>query len=179
MHYFVYLFLDFDGVLHHFFPLPDESDERNKKFAFLPDFEATIRSLPIPVKIVISSSWRVERSLEELRSFFSPDIAALIVGKSPVVQGSNAPGGRLRETLAWLDANDLKDAPWVGIDDIPELYFPSEDTDASAAVVACMDKFDGVEGVKLLEAVQDPRAYAEKYPCVSSLGQKRVIRLSN
>ncbi|MFD2270984.1 HAD domain-containing protein [Undibacterium arcticum] len=57
------LFLDFDGVLH-----PDPCDE-GERFSRLPAFEALMRDFPA-VEIVVSSSWRVARTLDDLRAFF-------------------------------------------------------------------------------------------------------------
>lgn len=51
------LFLDFDGVLHPFFPRADRSDEENQLFAYLPRLEGVLRDFP-EWQIVISSSWR-------------------------------------------------------------------------------------------------------------------------
>ena len=38
------LFLDFDGVLHFFWPQDDSTDEENQFFYFVPQFERFIRS---------------------------------------------------------------------------------------------------------------------------------------
>lgn len=68
-----FVFLDFDGVTHAFFPRGDASDSKNAHFAWLPRIEAVVREFP-QVKIVISSSWRESHSLDELRRHFTPDI---------------------------------------------------------------------------------------------------------
>jgi hypothetical protein len=70
------IFLDFDGVLH---PEPCREEQF---FCHLPKLEALLREFPA-VRIVISSSWRNDRTLAELRAFFSPDIAAKIIGCTP------------------------------------------------------------------------------------------------
>jgi hypothetical protein len=69
----VIVFLDFDGVLHPFFPWRDLADQENQLIGFLPRFESVIRAFPI-ARIVIASDWRRHHSLTELREFFSPDI---------------------------------------------------------------------------------------------------------
>lgn len=65
------LFLDFDGVLH---PQYDgEPTPVSELFCHLPRFESILQDFP-SVEIVISSTWRNQFTLEELRSRFSPDI---------------------------------------------------------------------------------------------------------
>lgn len=161
---FTYLMLDFDGALHRFFPLAGESDESNAHFAFLPAFEAAVRACDRPVRIVIASTWRKKYSLDEIKRMFSPDIGDLIVGGTPYVGSGNGPGGRLAEVNQWLVDHGLQDAPWVGVDDYPELYGPG------CAVVACQDKFDHHEHALLVEAVRDPAAFALKHPCRGTFG---------
>lgn len=53
------LFLDFDGVLH-----PEHCHE-SKHFCRLPILEAALRQVP-ETKVVITSTWRLEQSLENL-----------------------------------------------------------------------------------------------------------------
>lgn len=152
------LFLDFDGVLHHFFPMPGESDEQNAKFAFLPAFEAAVRQSPRPVQIIISSTWRRAKTLSELRALFSPDIAGLITDVTPVLGLGNGPGARHAEVVAWMESKNRFGQPWVGIDDYPELYLPGD------AVVACRDEFSSHEAGLLLEAIADPVLFGQLHP---------------
>lgn len=49
------LFLDFDGVLHPFFPRSDRTDEENQLFEYLSRLEKVLRDYPI-CRIVISRS---------------------------------------------------------------------------------------------------------------------------
>ncbi len=81
------LFLDFDGVLHPASPFNRDAGA----LCHLERFESVMRDFP-DWKIVISSSWREEFSLEEIQSFFSKDIAARIVGGTPML-----PSEELRE----------------------------------------------------------------------------------
>ena len=69
------VFLDFDGVTH-----PEPCKGVNY-FCHLPLIEAVLQEYPA-VDIVISSSWRDPElhSLDDLRGFLSPDIAARVVG---------------------------------------------------------------------------------------------------
>lgn len=150
------IFLDFDGVLHHFFPLPDVDPSENNHFHFLPYFEAMMRELDC--EVVISSTWRKKYSLEEMRAHFSEDVRHKVIGVTPSVGTGNGYGARETEVLAYLEQTGQTDRAWVGVDDYPELYLPG------SAVVACMDKFDEHEQALLREAAQDPKAFAEKYP---------------
>lgn len=63
----MFLFLDFDGVLH---PEPLYGD--GELFCRLPLLEALLREFP-EVSIVVSSTWRDTRTVEELRKLFSAD----------------------------------------------------------------------------------------------------------
>lgn len=111
------LFLDFDGVLHpegegH---LPNDGTD----FCFLPRLEALLRDFPL-VAIVISSTWRQRLTLDQLRAFFSPDIAARIIGVTPAPRRDAAGYVHARregEICAWLAANGGVEQPWVALDD--------------------------------------------------------------
>lgn len=153
----VVLFLDFDGVLHHFFPLPDSTDEGNQHFAFVSNFEHAVRACSRDVEIVISSTWRKNHELDEIKQKFSPDIAQKIVGVTPVMNLGNERGSRQTEVEAWL-RDHRPHSQWVGIDDMPDLY------EKDVAVVACADQFCEREMGLLVEAVRDPIAYAQQYP---------------
>lgn len=166
------LFLDFDGVLHHFFPREDSSDLENARFAFLPEFEAAIRKSPRQVQIIISSTWRRSHNLSELREFFSPDIAGLITDVTPVLGTGNGPGARQDEVEAWLRSKGREGQEWVAIDDMPVLFR------SGAAVVACDDRFEEREAALLADAIQDPSAFARAYPIGSTeTGEPATSRL--
>ena len=72
----IVLFVDFDGVTH------PEPCLRIDEFCFLPLIEQVLRE-HIDLDVVISSSWRHEHSLDQLRGFFSPDVAQRVVGVTP------------------------------------------------------------------------------------------------
>lgn len=124
------LFLDFDGVLHFFWPQDDSTDEENQFFYFVPQFERFIRSFSdtVDFKIVISSTWRDNKTFNQLKAPFSKDIQEMIVGITPN-HYDNSEGSRLREAQEWLKTNHY-DALWIAIDDnadiwynTPELFF--------------------------------------------------------
>jgi hypothetical protein len=119
------LFLDFDGVTH------PEPCLKVHEFCFLPLIEDVLREYGA-VEVVISSSWRNEYSLDQLRSFFSADIAKRVVGVTP---SSKKPtdewlpgrvGGyeRERECDAWMQKNRTWGTPWLAIDDRPHWFRP-------------------------------------------------------
>lgn len=111
------LFLDFDGVLH-----PEQDREPtpfDELFCFLPQFESVMRDFP-QIEIVISSMWRYDFSLDELRTKFSPDIAVRIISTTALterIDGKYLPARREGEMLDWLAANNRVDEPWLAIDD--------------------------------------------------------------
>jgi beta-phosphoglucomutase-like phosphatase (HAD superfamily) len=110
------VFLDFDGVLRRTTSNPTQFD-----LDCLAHFESAIRQCPVS-KIVISSTWRLAMSLKELRSRFSPDIAARIVGITPENLEEEV-FERHAEILTFLQEKKLSAMPWVAIDDDPA-YFP-------------------------------------------------------
>lgn len=71
------MFLDFDGVLH---PATVDPGQVHLNFQQLPLLEFLLREVP-SVVVVISSSWRLQRPLSELRGLFSPDIPARIIDR--------------------------------------------------------------------------------------------------
>lgn len=111
------LFLDFDGVLH---PQHDDgTTPADRVFCHLPRFEAVMRDFP-SVEIVISSMWREQYSLDEMRAHFSLDIADRIVGTTPTtprIDGKYMPARREGEILDWLTAAGRLGEPWLALDD--------------------------------------------------------------
>lgn len=111
------LFLDFDGVLH---PQYDgEPTPVSEIFCHLPRFKSVMRDFPF-VDIVISSTWRNQFTLEELRSRFSPDIAVRIIGVTPQIEcadGDYLPVRREDEILEWLERAGRSCTPWIALDD--------------------------------------------------------------
>ena len=110
------LFLDFDGVLH-----PEHCHE-SKHFCCLPVLEDALRQAP-EWQVVISSTWRLQKSLDQLRSRFSADIAERVVGETPRfntlvdVPSSLVAYEREAECQAWLRSNDVPYLPWLALDD--------------------------------------------------------------
>lgn len=113
------LFLDFDGVLH------PEGVGEDLHFVHLPAFEAALREFP-SVQVVVSSAWRLDMPLDELRQKFSQDIRARVVGVTPSLPHLEAKyGQRQRECELWLRQaypGGVATPRWLALDD-RESYF--------------------------------------------------------
>ncbi len=71
----------------------------------------------IPLKIVITSSWRWTHSLDELRAILSnAGVRGEVIGKT----GTDYPGNRGKEIQAWIDKNGPVDS-FVVLDDSEEM----------------------------------------------------------
>lgn len=118
------LFLDFDGVLNHqahFAALaakgwdPDDALDPAcvDRLNFLLNASGAY--------VTVSSSWRIGRSLEELRTILSAAgfaHAERVVGKTPVCRsGGQGLGGRGAEILTWLRALPRPHECFVILDD--------------------------------------------------------------
>ncbi|WP_342617552.1 HAD domain-containing protein [Rhodoferax sp. GW822-FHT02A01] len=121
------LFLDFDGVLH-----PDPCDRRDW-FCQLPLLENVLRQHP-HVDVVISSSWRYDHSLEQLRGTFAEDLRSRIVGVTPtdarpqvedwMPQALLPSHHREIECRKWLQRYRSTQTHWLAIDDVREWFAP-------------------------------------------------------
>ena len=108
------IFLDFDGVLH-----PDGV----ARFSRLPLFEAYLSAMP-EAEVVVSSTWREDHTLDELRGFFSCALQDKISGVTPSLDDGYDLGGRQKEIEAYLIAENLtaNNCTWTALDDIA-LFF--------------------------------------------------------
>lgn len=112
------LFIDIDGVLH---PVPPHNHEVGV-LCHMDRFESIMRDFP-GCRIVISSSWREQFDLDTLRDFFSPDIAARIIGVTPVID-ELVRFLRQREIERYLASTNQESSPWIALDDDPEHFAP-------------------------------------------------------
>jgi len=74
-------------------------------------------------QIVISSDLRKKYDLIELKSFFSAEIAARIIGVTPVIQLSTT-FWRQREIAQYLSGIDNESSCWIALDDNPRYFAP-------------------------------------------------------
>lgn len=113
----MYIFLDFDGVLRR-----NSSNPSRFEADCLANFEEAVRTIE-GVSIVISSTWRLGYTLNEIRRMFSPDISSRIAGKT-ADSDSNEKHYRYGEVLAWLRKKAKGDEKWIVIDDDLD-HFPA------------------------------------------------------
>ena len=117
------LFLDFDGVLH-----PEHCHE-SRHFCCMSILEDALRQVP-ECKLVITSTWRLERPLDTLRQRFARDIAARIAGITPTfsdlkqVPNTLLSYPREAECHAWRWTNGVPHLPWLALDDRSWNYRP-------------------------------------------------------
>ncbi len=121
------LFLDFDGVTHGINCPTDEL------FRHLDQLEEWLRA-HANVDVVISSSWREWHPLEEMRSYFSEDLQARVIGATPILKRdpwAQTHGERLRaryeresEILRWQSQEAMKGCRWAALDDQAVLFQP-------------------------------------------------------
>ena len=117
------LFLDIDGVLH-----PNVVHDSKLLLVHLPALEEVLRARQA-VDVVISSTWRITRTLDELRALFSIDIAPRLIGVTPQwrdIQDEANWGTYVRQTEveAWLRTNGRVWEDWVALDDQNALFRP-------------------------------------------------------
>lgn len=85
------------------------------------------------VKIVISSTWRHEFSINQMRARFAPDIADRIIDITPQTDPDEySPTRREQEILDWLVVTKNESAQWVALDDAAWQFHLHRDR-----VVAC------------------------------------------
>lgn len=106
------LFLDFDGVLT---PMPPRVRGGFDWFSRLPCFESTIRPFIHDLEIIVSSDWRHKRSLDNIKTNFSQDVADRIYGTTGVERWR-----RELEIEEWLADNPREH--WVALDDLDDHF---------------------------------------------------------
>lgn len=120
------LFLDFDGVTH---PDPCRKDEY---FRQLPLIEDVLRE-HTHVNVVISSSWRYDHLLPELKALFSSDVRSRVIDVTPSVTRTNDEGWIPRDLLQhhrewecrkWIRKYRPLETRWLAIDDVAEWFTP-------------------------------------------------------
>jgi hypothetical protein len=144
------IFLDFDGVLHPAYPRKTLPANENLPFSYLPRLERVVRDFPAS-RIVISSSWRINRPWENVISAFSRDITARIIGATPVLIQKEPPYQRYtryKEILDFLDNKNLSAVQWIALDDDPELY-PKK----CQNLILCADGFHDAEEKSLRDVM--------------------------
>lgn len=107
------LFLDFDGVLH---------GEEGERFSRLPLLENALREMP-ELEVVITSTWRLEMGIEELRQLFSAGLRNRVIGMTPHIWHGLNVGDRQWEIEAFLAIEGIADhTHWIALDDMAPLF---------------------------------------------------------
>ncbi len=147
------IFLDFDGVLHSAHSRPNAT-----LFSQIPIFEQFFNQAEYAdCQFVISSTWRINRYLDDLRAYFSSDFRQRIIGTTPVLSGlGNITGSREREILAWLRDFQREQETWIALDDMRS-YF-----DAYAHHVYFCQAGTGLTERDLLQLAQHIAQFAAK-----------------
>ena len=128
----VYLFLDFDGVLH------PEGGDVMALFIHADRLGLLLADYP-EVVVVTSSSWREAYSLDALREFCGPLLGPRLHDVTPIVKlvlgGGRPPLHRFEEIARWLATptpatrSPAKDAlardDWIALDDT-DFWFPPD-----------------------------------------------------
>lgn len=126
----VILFLDFDGVLHSTYQ-PDDDPER--VFNHVPLLATWLEARP-GVDVVISSSWRLGHSQQDMVALLGPVIGSRVVGCTPwadQVRDDNVyPSSKINELAherqvqieAWMAASWDPGRAWVALDDMSYLF---------------------------------------------------------
>lgn len=108
------LFLDFDGVLQ----TPALADWQEMEF--IHELEDILQIRP-ELFVVVVSTHREDKSLEEVKALLPASVASRVVGVTPVRADGRADGGRQREIEDWLSAHPGC-STWVAVDDDARLY---------------------------------------------------------
>ncbi len=111
-----FIFLDFDGVLH------SESDIEKPHFFHMLTLCQLLMKYRHSVKVVISSSWRMDNTLEQLKSHFPTVVRDLIVGVTPIINDSFNNGGRQKEIELYCHEHNIAPHEYIALDDLEYLF---------------------------------------------------------
>lgn len=110
----ILLFLDIDGVLHA---------DHEQQLARLSVFEDYLLQLP-EVRVVISSTWREDYTLAELRDLFCVACRHQIIDVTPILSIGYDQGGRQREIEQFLQHPAWRGSVWLALDDWRSFFDP-------------------------------------------------------
>jgi hypothetical protein len=111
------LFLDFDGVLH-----PDPPSNSAPLMCRAPLLQAWLEQYP-QVSVVISSTWRLKRTLPQLQALF-PEWSDRIVGVTPNIPQEIYQ--RQHECETWMRDHSKPWVHWLALDDRAWNFRPFE-----------------------------------------------------
>lgn len=157
------LFLDFDGVLHHFFPVKEATNDENSLFYYVPAFNNFVKILNqhFDVKIVFATSWKEKFSFEDLRDFFEdyPEMQMNMVGSTPNLKDQKDDGYKWREAEQWMVENnytgeyiifDDYNVAWNNQEDNEDSFFYSAPKYFNDRLIICENGFKENEKISAL-----------------------------
>lgn len=117
------LFLDYDGVLH-----PDPCFDEARLFENAPRLAEALAPYS-EVVVVLSTSWRTQRTLAQLVEPLPAELCARVIDVTPpyvfgATPTSLMPYRRHAECMQWLQANGGSHSPWLALDDRASLFAP-------------------------------------------------------
>lgn len=117
------LFLDFDGVLHE-----DPCFDKARLFECAPGLAQALEPFP-EVHIVLSTSWRTDRTLAEMLQPLPEALRRRVIDATPLISASDSPAAlrpyrRHAECACWLQRQGREQTPWFALDDRPSLFAP-------------------------------------------------------
>lgn len=104
------VFLDFDGVLHR---------GTTGTVRHAPALAQVVLKFPY-VQVVISSTWRLQNTLTELKQWLPTELTARVIDVTPSLE--RGAYQREKEVLAWLAVNPTR--AWLALDDEAALFSP-------------------------------------------------------
>lgn len=110
-----YVFLDFDGVTH-----PSSANGSYFREENIQALEAALDGYD--AQIVISSTWRLDKPLCELRTLLGPKLDERVVGITPEVDAPFVHNPRQEEVERYMSQDGVEQWPWLAIDDTPAFY---------------------------------------------------------
>lgn len=145
------IFLDFDGVLHPVFPRNDRPYIENQHFSYAEALGDAIEQHCPNAILVVSSEWRKQKTMAELKELLPESLAKRLVGGTPAAP-YRYPGQREDEALSWIKTfQETKKAPvrWCAVDDVPDIWRSHN------KVLICNDGFQTAEREAFGEYIED------------------------
>jgi hypothetical protein len=106
----MFVFLDFDGVTH---PVSGATPFQHSCLNAL-----ELAFTRINAEIIITSTWRLDRSINEIRILLGENIGKRVIDVTPNLDlDPYIKWPRAREVIAWLDYNGMEEKTWSSIDD--------------------------------------------------------------
>ena len=136
------LFLDFDGVLHATSGAPKFNADS------IAELESVMQQFST-LQIVITSSWREDKSIDELKALLGPLLGARVIGTTPIIDDPFLHYPRYHEVCTYLDTITEHNPTWIALDDEAGNYPP----DAPVVLVDRRSGFTHADRVKLIAKI--------------------------